>query len=44
MFRLYRTINKKIFFYLWFFIQSNDGYIQPKHIADLYADEVVFGL
>jgi len=27
--------------YLWLCIQPHDGYIWPKHVADLYIDKAV---
>jgi len=33
-----------VFTYLWFCIQPGDGYIQPKHVADLNIDKIRFEL
>jgi transposase len=33
----------RVFSYLWFYIQPDNGYIQPKNVADFCIDEVVFG-
>jgi len=30
--------------YLRFCVQSDDGYMQPKHVADLHRDKFVFRL
>jgi len=32
------------FSYLWFYVKPDDGYIQPKHVADLYRDKLVVRL
>ena len=29
---------------LWFCVEPDYGYIQPKNVADLYTNKVVFGL
>ena len=30
--------------FLWFYVQSDNGYIQPKHVAGLHTDKVAFEL